>query len=55
MKEIIYYILYVVSQVPDQPDSRISYHTSKNECMIHSEKLINQGLSSYCVELKGEK
>lgn len=48
MKTVIFYVLYVVSQISEYPDTLISHHRSHEECVQASQKLINQGLSSYC-------
>ena len=54
MKSIIFYVLYVISQSPDYPDTLISYHRDQEDCARSSQQLINQGLSSYCSIQKDE-
>ena len=50
MNEILF-ALMMIAKAPNMPDQQVAVFTSREQCMVEAQRVIQQGPSAYCVPL----
>jgi hypothetical protein len=50
MNELLF-ALVIVAQMPAMPDQEVAVFTSKAQCMVEAQNIIQQGPGAYCVPI----